>query len=444
MDTRSSLIMRQPLVATSMAAFAILGMGAALLLGLFSAAQPPTGLIFGAGGILSGIVLLAYAFPVYIRHNTKICLTSIPLFLLAAVLPPVLAGCWTFLAVLAAERLVQGRRGTAIADIVTNASRWSLLTFAASAVAQLPLGGHTGMTPAVMLVAAGVLLWVGDLATLPIVLIPVSGEHPARIIASTVKEGGLAEASQYAIAVMGIALAHGQLWSLPLTVVPAALVYLAFRKEVDPDTFQLLATMADTIDLRDGYAVGHSQRVAALVEGTLHELGMFGQEARQITAAARVHNMGRATLPDHLLIKSGALTPEEQQAIAAVPDRTVEMLQAYPDLSRALEMVQHCHERWDGSGYPAGLAGTAIPFGARVIAVADAYDAMTSDRPYRRALTPDQAGQILRDGRGRQWDPTIVEALLRSIADEVAPVSEPARAALPAAVAVPNAQRAIS
>ena len=97
-------------------------------------------------------------------------------------------------------------------------------------------------------------------------------------------------------------------------------------------------------------------------------------------------------------------------------ERGADVLTRYHDFAGGAAIVRHHHESWDGAGYPHKLKGTDIPFGARVIAVADSYDAMTSDRPYRAGMNPGKAASILRDGRGRQWDPTIVDALVRSIA----------------------------
>jgi len=103
----------------------------------------------------------------------------------------------------------------------------------------------------------------------------------------------------------------------------------------------------------------------------------------------------------------------------AHPEKGALLLKRHADFERGVEIVLHHHERWDGAGYPAGLKGTAIPFGARVIAVADSYDAMTSDRPYRRGIPATKAAAILREERGTQWDETLVDAFLRGIADRL-------------------------
>jgi HD-GYP domain-containing protein (c-di-GMP phosphodiesterase class II) len=101
------------------------------------------------------------------------------------------------------------------------------------------------------------------------------------------------------------------------------------------------------------------------------------------------------------------------------PVKGAELLKRHRDFARGVALVRHHHESWDGTGYPDGLKGAEIPFGARVIAVADSYDAMTSDRPYRKGMPIARAAGILREGRGRQWDAAVVDAFLRTIADQL-------------------------
>ncbi|MCZ7567308.1 MAG: HD-GYP domain-containing protein [Ardenticatenaceae bacterium] len=181
-------------------------------------------------------------------------------------------------------------------------------------------------------------------------------------------------------------------------------------------TQQLLESLADTVDLRDPYTGGHSRRVTAFCQGMLRELGISGHEADLIIAAARVHDIGKIGIPDEILRKPGKLTPEEWAIMSAHSARGAELLARYGDFARGAGIVRHHHERWDGQGYPDGLKEFEIPFGARVIAVADSFDAMTSDRPYRRGMSGAQAVSILRKECGRQWDASIVDAFLRCIA----------------------------
>jgi len=419
-------VLRQPAIAavTSLVA-------AGLLLATFAGhGLTPSRLSLTAALVLAGgciaAVGLAYHFPIYVRHNTKILVTTVPLFVLAALAPPALAGAAAWLALVGGELSVMGKRGTQITDIATMAARWSVIALVASVVAHL--GSSHGSTALVLpYLGAALLMWAADLASLPIALIPVCGERYRRILQTAGREGAIPEAAQYALGLIGVLLAAQQLWTLALLIVPVGLVYLAFKKEMDVDTFQLLEDMADHIDLRGSYTKGHSDRVQELVEGILAQLGMEGQEAQQIITAARLHDIGKIGLPDQLLISSGMLSPEDQALVQSYPGEGARLMKAYPDFSRGLEMVRHHHERWDGAGYPDNLAGTDIPFGARVIAVADGFDAMTSERPYRRALSADQAAEILRNGAGRQWDPTIVTAFLTSIGHHtdghVAPVA---------------------
>jgi putative two-component system response regulator len=179
--------------------------------------------------------------------------------------------------------------------------------------------------------------------------------------------------------------------------------------------------MADTVDLRDPYTGGHSRRVTEFVESILKEMGKQGPEVELITTAARLHDIGKIAVPDTILNKPGKLTDEEWAIMASHPEVGADFLGKHPGFKRGVEIVRHHHEAWDGTGYPHKLKATEIPLGARIIAVADSYDAMTSDRPYRKGMNTDEAVRILREGRGTQWDAQIVDAFVRSIASELQP-----------------------
>jgi HD-GYP domain-containing protein (c-di-GMP phosphodiesterase class II) len=412
MQSGFSRLAQQPRIA-----YASSGIAALALLAAYGAdhAGIATLTCLAIGMTLMGMVVLAYHFPVYIRHNTKICVMSIPLYLMAILLPVPVAATVAGLSIAVGEYIVRAQRGTQGQDAVTNAARWVLVVLAGSALAHLQMHAGTLVVRELPLVLTAMMLWAGDLLTLPLVLSPITGERPGRIIVHVAREGGVVEAMQYGVGMIGALAATYQVWAVAMLAVPAMLVYLAFKKEIDEETIQLLESMADTVDLRDPYTGGHSRRVAEFAAGVLRELAMHGQESKLIKVAARVHDLGKGGLPDHLLIKPGALSEQEEAMVRSYPDRGAEMLTQYPDFSRGIEMVRHHHERWDGRGYPAGLKRSEIPFGARLIAVVDSFDAMTSERPYRRALPAERAAEILRDGRGRQWDPDIVDAFLRSI-----------------------------
>ena len=129
---------------------------------------------------------------------------------------------------------------------------------------------------------------------------------------------------------------------------------------------------------------------------------------------AALHDMGKIVVPDSILKKPGKLTPEEYTIIKQHCYSGGQICKRVGFLMNAYPVVYHHHERWDGKGYPDGLAGEKIPLGARIVSVVDAYDAMTSDRPYRNAMPLEEATAILQDGAGRQWDPRVVRTLLDS------------------------------
>lgn len=309
---------------------------------------------------LIAAVVLGYKFPIYIRHNTKLSVSSIPLFLFAALLPPPLACTAALIAIALGGLAVRKQRGSYFSDIATHAGRGSIIVLMGSVVAHVSLSSGDQLVRMLPYIGAAIVLWAGDLLTLPLALTPICGERPGRILVTAAREGGLSEAAQYVVGVMGVLLAMQQIWALLLLVVPTGLIYLACKKEMDADTFQLLESMADSVDLRNPYAAGHSRRVADLVNGILCEFGMQGQEARHIQTAARLHDIGKIGLPDELLMKTDNLSDEEQRVARTCPDQAVELLRPYPDLSRCIEMIRHQHERWDGAGYPEKRGGTDI------------------------------------------------------------------------------------
>lgn len=195
------------------------------------------------------------------------------------------------------------------------------------------------------------------------------------------------------------------------------LAFMFFRnpRDMREGTRQSLQSMADTVDLRDPLTGGHSRRVEQLCAVILAELPVSPSEMDLVRMAARVHDIGKITLPEPILKKQGVLTAEEYALIKTHPEMGAELLSRFPDFRRGADYVRHHHEHWDGHGYPRGLREYSIPLGARVIAVADAFDAMTSDRSYRAAMTPSEAISVLRDMRGRQWDPHVVDAFLRAL-----------------------------
>jgi len=178
---------------------------------------------------------------------------------------------------------------------------------------------------------------------------------------------------------------------------------------------QAAAGLAKAVDARDGYVGNHSQRVAELAVQMASRIGFSGEELELTRLAASLHDIGKLALPEDVLRKPAALTPPEWNVLQRHTRIGFQMLESI-GIDPVAEWVLHHHERWDGTGYPDGLAGTEIPLGARIIFVADAYDAMTSVSLYQRRRSADDALAEIVGCAGTQFDPSVVEALAAELA----------------------------
>lgn len=172
-------------------------------------------------------------------------------------------------------------------------------------------------------------------------------------------------------------------------------------------------SMVCTLDAKDPYTRGHSERVARVARCIAVELGLSEQEVEDVHLSGILHDIGKIGIDDRVLRKPGRLTEEERLHIQEHPTIGYNILQGIENLRHVLPGVRHHHESWDGSGYPDGLRGNEIPQMARILAVADSYDAMGSDRPYRAGMPIEKVDAILREGAGEQWDPRVVDAYFR-------------------------------
>lgn len=178
-----------------------------------------------------------------------------------------------------------------------------------------------------------------------------------------------------------------------------------------------LRSIAEVVDAHDAYANGHSKRVADVAVKIGRKLNMSEKELKSLETAALFHDIGMVWVPHHILMKEQPLTADEQASIRKHTVQGAELLDSVRSLKDEGNTVLHHHERFDGTGYPYGLKGVAIPLAARVLAVADAFDAMTSERPYRPALLMREALEELYSNAGGQFDPRVVEAFLNALDD---------------------------
>src|SRR5271167_1644174 len=187
-----------------------------------------------------------------------------------------------------------------------------------------------------------------------------------------------------------------------------------------------LEALGDALDLKDAETEGHSKRVTAFTIAIARAMDLPGERVRVIARGAFLHDVGKMAIPDAILRKPGRLTPEEQMLMRKHALYGYQMLRKIPFLQEAANIVYSHQERFDGSGYPRGLKGDQIPLGARIFAVADTFNAITSDRPYRAAQSISSARREIQKHSGHQFDPDIVDTFIsipeqiwRSLRDEI-------------------------
>ncbi len=247
---------------------------------------------------------------------------------------------------------------------------------------------------------------------------------------------------------IGAAAAAIATWAIPtsgawlalLAVVPLSLTYRAYkvylgridaeRRHVQDMADLHLATieaLALAIDAKDQTGQSHIRRVQTHAVAMARSLGMTDLEVQGVKTAALLHDIGKLAVPEHILSKPGPLTQEEFQKVRVHPQIGAEIISAVPFPYPVAPLILSHHERWDGKGYPQGLKGDEIPLGARILCVVDYYDALTSDRPYHKAMNAEAAVALLQQESGRALDPTVVETFLRMLPTLVA--ADPSEAA---------------
>ncbi|HZP97450.1 MAG TPA: HD domain-containing phosphohydrolase [Candidatus Limnocylindria bacterium] len=171
----------------------------------------------------------------------------------------------------------------------------------------------------------------------------------------------------------------------------------------------IILSLARVVETRDLYTVHHSERVGRFAREIGHAHGLRGDDLTLLYQGGILHDIGKAFIPSEILLKSGPLTDAEWELMRTHSAQGAVICEPLRSATSFLPIIRHHHERFDGRGYPDHLAGADIPLGARIAAVADAWDAMVNERPYRKALDPDEALRRLREGAGTQWDPAFVQ-----------------------------------
>src|SRR5437660_14004 len=186
-------------------------------------------------------------------------------------------------------------------------------------------------------------------------------------------------------------------------------------RRLEESSLEAIESLNATVDAKDPYTAGHSARVQRVALAVAEELGIARQKLDAVRFGGLFHDIGKIGVPDSILTKPGRLDEEEFALIQRHPADGAEIVSHFSRLHQAVPLIRHHHERWDGKGYPDRLAGEQIPLEACVVGLADAWDAMTTDRPYRGALTLEEAAAEVRNCRGTQFAPSVVDAFFTAL-----------------------------
>ena len=419
--------LRAYLIGTSAPAAAV-----ALLLPIASAApaaDPSLALV------LVVLAALATNYQVTVTPRYKADAAPAVHFAIVLLFSPAAAVALVGLAALAGESVLWRRRKRAPIDIGFNTSQLMIAAGGAAilyrGIRNLSSGDAASLAAAV---AAACAMYVMSTALVGLAVALHSRRRPIDVwgdmASAELKQVTGLYVAGFLLAVMGARSP----WLAIGMMAPIAGVQLYLKRSIElrEQTVAAVESMANLVDRRDPYTFQHSQSVAAHAVRTAKRLNLPDREVELIGLAARVHDLGKIAVPDAVLHKQGRLTDEEFALMKKHPDDGAEILAKFPGYRRGRELVLAHHERMDGRGYPRGLSGAQIPLGARLIAVADAWDAMTSDRPYRMALSQDVALAELMRGRGTQWDAAVVEAFAAGL-----PGVEPVEVDRPEGLAAP-------
>jgi putative nucleotidyltransferase with HDIG domain len=385
---------------------------AAPLLAAFAVPPGPPGELW-----LTAVLLAATAFaqvrPVYLGPKLKLTVEDAATYAAALTLHPLgavaIAGLGTLFGLRFARRSSWYNRGFNVAVVV--------LGTGAAAVVYGGLDRGGGGVDAYAAVAAMLAKFVVENTLVDLAVALQLHRSPLTAWWQTHREAIPHHVALYIIGFLAAVSLRSHLWAIALFLAPVGIVYFALRDvaRMRQQTRDSIVALADMIDLRDAYTHGHSQRVAEYARQLARELRLSSGETELIHEAARVHDIGKIGTADQFLLKPGPLDEDEKQEMRRHAQLGYKLLKRIPEFAAGAELVLSHHERVDGSGYPRGLRGEELPIEARVIAVADAYDAMTTDRPYRRAMSWESARAELRGGAGTQWDAGVVDAFIGMI-----------------------------
>lgn len=363
------------------------------------------------------VTLVAVALPVRLPGGMVAHLTTAPL--VAAVfdtsLPNPFAVAW--IALLGTIELRDIKREIPWYGTLYNKSSYILAAVAAwacyAATSQLVRPGDPlGIVAQIAIVGSAFFVVNTVLA---LTLASVRTQTPvARVFALSVQNIFVGLVSQvplgWLMAIIAIEVGH---WAALLFMVPLLLARYSFSKYTETRElfFGSVSALSQAIDAKDGFTRGHADRVSRIAGAIAREMGLPEKQIEQIELAGLLHDIGKIGVEDRILMKPSRLEADEQELMRRHPIYGASILEPSAALRPLVPLVLHHHENFDGSGYPEGIKADEIPLGSRIIIVADAYEAMTSDRIYRKAIGHDRAMEQLKKYKGMQFDPTVVRAI---------------------------------
>ncbi|HKG25185.1 MAG TPA: HD-GYP domain-containing protein [Thermomicrobiales bacterium] len=376
-------------------------------------------------GLLTILVALAERYSLHLTHHTYVSVNTAVYVAMLLMVPWSAVGVLALVSVAVAEGLRRRTPGGPIdlPENFFNIGQVALYVSAGAAYYALiadrwPEPQIDGLGSAIGIAGGATVM---HLVNTGLVAVPSAlqvGSSPFRVWRQTFPLDLVAHVVLSVVGVMAAVIVVDQPLVLPVVLLPGFLMQRAVKESVHlrTETHQALASLVEIVELRDPYTAGHSRRVAETARAIAEWMGLTAEEADLIESAGRVHDLGKVAIDPLVVMKTTKLDADEWAQMKLHPVYSAEVVARFAAYREGTALVRHHHERWDGQGYPDGLAGEAIPLGARILAVADTFDALTSDRPYRRGMETGRATAILREGAGTQWDARVVEAMLAVLA----------------------------
>lgn len=369
---------------------------------------------------LAFVALVADIFHVHLHYRIETTMSTAGNFAIMLIFGPAIA-CWIALI------------GSGLADFAQRKAWYKVFFNAANFVLCIALGGLVynvlndgGVVPLSSLrntiaIAVGGIVYLALNAGLVCTVVGLAeGHRPWEVYRANLKGVTFQLITLIPLGTLITIVYSKNPWGLILLFFPILLVHYSFEhyQRLRTESMRTIELLAEAIDKRDHYTFQHSQKVAEYSEKIARKLGLDLNDIEAIISAARIHDLGKVGVNTNILSKPTGLRDDEWRKIQEHPSAGAEIVSGLSLYDEVRGLVAYHQERYDGSGYPSGLKGEKIPLGARILAVADAFDAMTSDRPYRDAMSYDKAVAELEAGKGTQFDPKMVDAFLAAMEEE--------------------------